>query len=42
MSSFADIHEYPVAKATHKAVKVYERLVVCMLLHLHVHTLMDM
>lgn len=27
MSSFADIHEYPVATATHKAVEVYERLV---------------
>jgi septum formation protein len=27
-SSFQDIHEYPVATATHKAVEVYERLVV--------------
>ncbi|EDR04082.1 uncharacterized protein LACBIDRAFT_320156 [Laccaria bicolor S238N-H82] len=27
VSSFADIHEYPVATATHKAVEVYERLV---------------
>ncbi len=26
--SFDDIHEYPVATATHKAVEVYERLVV--------------
>ncbi|KAF5349991.1 hypothetical protein D9756_009223 [Leucocoprinus leucothites] len=26
-SSFEDIHEYPVATATHKAVEVYERLV---------------
>ncbi|KAG6901957.1 hypothetical protein C0995_006186 [Termitomyces sp. Mi166 len=26
-SSFSDIHEYPVATATHKAVEVYERLV---------------
>ncbi|KAJ3976481.1 inosine triphosphate pyrophosphatase-like protein [Lentinula raphanica] len=26
-SSFADIHEYPVATASHKAVEVYERLV---------------
>lgn len=25
---FEDIHEYPVATATHKAVEVYERLVV--------------
>lgn len=28
LRSFADIHEYPVATATHKAVEVYERLVV--------------
>lgn len=28
VSSFEDIHEYPVATATHKAVEVYERLVV--------------
>ncbi|KAJ7597450.1 inosine triphosphate pyrophosphatase-like protein [Mycena floridula] len=27
LSSFEDIHEYPVATATHKAVEVYERLV---------------
>jgi septum formation protein len=27
LSSFQDIHEYPVATATHKAVEVYERLV---------------
>lgn len=27
-TSFEDIHEYPVATATHKAVEVYERLVV--------------
>ncbi|KIK05911.1 hypothetical protein K443DRAFT_90333 [Laccaria amethystina LaAM-08-1] len=27
VSSFANIHEYPVATATHKAVEVYERLV---------------
>ncbi|KAH7911533.1 Maf Ham1 [Hygrophoropsis aurantiaca] len=27
VSSFEDIHEYPVATATHKAVEVYERLV---------------
>ena len=27
-ASFEDIHEYPVATATHKAVEVYERLVV--------------
>jgi len=27
ISSFADIHEYPVATATHKAVEVYERMV---------------
>lgn len=26
--SFADIHEYPVATATHKGVEVYEKLVV--------------
>lgn len=26
--SFEDVHEYPVATATHKAVEVYERLVV--------------
>ncbi|KAJ3746917.1 Maf-like protein-domain-containing protein, partial [Lentinula raphanica] len=26
-ASFADIHEYPVATASHKAVEVYERLV---------------
>ncbi|KAG6894480.1 hypothetical protein C0993_011406, partial [Termitomyces sp. T159_Od127] len=26
-SSFSDVHEYPVATATHKAVEVYERLV---------------
>lgn len=25
---FEDVHEYPVATATHKAVEVYERLVV--------------
>ena len=42
MSSFANIHEYPVATATHKAVEVYERLVVCTLLHVHIHTLMIM
>jgi hypothetical protein len=42
MSSFADIQKYPVATATHKAVEVYERLVVCTLLHVHVHTLIDM
>src|SRR6185437_9317065 len=30
-SSFEDLHEYPVATATHKAVEVYERLVVCSL-----------
>lgn len=28
LSSFEDIHEYPVATATHKAIEVYERLVV--------------
>lgn len=28
ISQFADIHEYPVATATHKAVEVYENLVV--------------
>ena len=28
MSSFQDIHEYPVSTATYKAVEVYERLVV--------------
>ena len=28
MSSFEDIHEYPVATAQHKGVEVYERLVV--------------
>lgn len=28
LSSFEQIHEYPVATATHKAVEVYERLVV--------------
>ena len=28
VSSFEDIHEYPVATATHKAVEVYEKLVV--------------
>jgi septum formation protein len=27
-ASYEDIHEYPVATATHKAVEVYERLVV--------------
>ena len=27
-SEFEDVHEYPVATATHKAVEVYERLVV--------------
>ncbi|KAM6493453.1 Inosine triphosphate pyrophosphatase-like protein [Amanita muscaria] len=27
LSSFEDIHEYPVATATHKAVEVYERMV---------------
>ncbi|GBE90088.1 Maf-like protein [Sparassis crispa] len=27
VSSFGDVHEYPVATATHKAVEVYERLV---------------
>jgi len=27
LSSFQDVHEYPVATATHKAVEVYERLV---------------
>ena len=27
-TSFENIHEYPVATATHKAVEVYERLVV--------------
>jgi hypothetical protein len=27
--SFEDVHEYAVATATHKAVEVYERLVVC-------------
>jgi septum formation protein len=26
---FENVHEYPVATATHKAVEVYERLVVC-------------
>jgi len=31
LSSFQDIHEYPVATATHKAVEVYERLVVSIL-----------
>ena len=25
---FEDVHEYPVATATHKAVEVYQRLVV--------------
>jgi septum formation protein len=29
--SFQDIHEYPVATATHKAIEVYERLVVSFL-----------
>ena len=33
MSSFDQIHEYPVATATHKAVEVYERLVVCRYTH---------
>lgn len=28
ISEFAEPHEYPVATATHKAVEVYERLVV--------------
>ena len=28
VKSFEDIHEYPVVTATHKAVEVYERLVV--------------
>lgn len=28
ISSFEDIHEYPVSTATYKAVDVYERLVV--------------
>lgn len=28
VSSFQNIHEYPVATATHKAIEVYERLVV--------------
>ncbi len=28
MGGFSDPHEYPVATATHKAVEVYERLVV--------------
>lgn len=28
LSSFEDIHEYPVATATHKAVEVYERMIV--------------
>jgi hypothetical protein len=28
LSSFEDIHEYPVATATHKAVEVYEQLIV--------------
>jgi septum formation protein len=31
LSSFQDVHEYPVATATHKAVEVYERLVVSIL-----------
>lgn len=30
LSSFEQIHEYPVATAMHKAVEVYERLVVRM------------
>ena len=30
VESFEDVHEYPVAIATHKAVDVYERLVVSM------------
>jgi septum formation protein len=29
VSSFEDVHEYAVSTATHKAVEVYERLVVC-------------
>lgn len=33
---FEDVHEYPVATATHKAVEVYERLVVSYLLALHI------
>lgn len=28
MADFEDPHEYPVATATHKAIEVYERLVV--------------
>lgn len=28
-SSFEDLHEYPVATASEKAVEVYERLIVC-------------
>lgn len=32
IDSFEDVHEYPVATATHKAVEVYERLVVRYLL----------
>ena len=28
VSEFPDVHEYPVATATHKAVEVYEKLVV--------------
>jgi septum formation protein len=31
LSSFEDIHEYPVSTATQKAVEVYQRLVVCSL-----------
>jgi septum formation protein len=32
ITDFPDVHEYPVATATHKAVEVYERLVVRVLL----------
>ena len=28
ISEFSEVHEYPVATATHKAIQVYEKLVV--------------
>ena len=30
LSEFEDIHEYPVSTAMHKAVEIYERMVVCL------------
>ncbi len=35
-AQFEDVHEYPVATATYKAVEVYQRLVVSMLWDLRV------